>query len=90
MGIARRRRGRPARRPPGWHDSWVQAYQEGVAGTLEPNAVFEPHHKLLQPVPNVTVRGYFFPNDPDRQFELAMLVRRLQRMDVEVRQLTGR
>ena len=71
----------------GWHDSWVQAYQEGVAGTLEPNAVFEPHHKLLQPVPNVTVRGYFFPNDPDRQFELAMLVRRLQRMDVEVRQL---
>ena len=29
--------------------------------------------------------GYFFPNDPDRQFELAMLVRRLQRMDVEVR-----
>ena len=35
----------------------------------------------------MTVRGYFFPNDPDRQFELAMLVRRLQRMDVEVRQL---
>ena len=71
----------------GWHDSWVQAYQEGVAGTLEPNAVFEPHHTLLQQVPNETVRGYFFPNDPDRQFELAMLVRRLQRMDVEVRQL---
>jgi hypothetical protein len=71
----------------GWHDSWVQAYQEGVAGTLEPNAVFEPRHKLFQAVPNETVRGYFFPNDPDRQFELAMLVRRLQRMDVEVRQL---
>ena len=73
----------------GWHASWAQAYQEGVAGQLEPNANFEPHHPLLQPVPNVTVRGYFFPNDPDRQFELAMLVRRLQRMDVEVRQLSA-
>src|SRR4029079_7810253 len=71
----------------GWHDWWVQAYQEGVAGTLEPNAVFAPHHKLLQPVPNDTVRGYFFPSEPDPPFDLAMLVRRLQRMDVEVRQL---
>jgi hypothetical protein len=73
----------------GWHASWAQAYQEGVAGQLEPNANFEPHHPLLQPVPNQIVRGYFFPNDPSRQFELAMLVRRLQRMDVEVRQLTA-
>ena len=72
-----------------WHQSWVEAYQEGVAGTLEPNAVFEPHHDLLQAVPDVTVRGYFIANDPDRTYEPTLLVRRLQRMDVEVRQLTA-
>ena len=48
----------------GWHDSWVQAYQEGVAGTLEPNAVFEPHHKLLQPVPNDDRPRLLLPERP--------------------------
>jgi hypothetical protein len=73
----------------GWHDSFVEAYDEGVAGSLEPNAVFEPHNSLYQEVPDVTVRNYFLPNDPARSYELQLLVRRLQRMDVEVRRLAA-
>ena len=73
----------------GWRDSWVEAYQQGVAGTLEENNVFEPRHDLYQEVPDVTVRGYFLEPDPDRAYELQLLVRRLQRMDVEVRRLTA-
>jgi hypothetical protein len=73
----------------GWHDSYVQAYQEGQAGTLEPNAVFEPGHDLLQPVPPLSVRGYALRDDPNRASELRLLVRRLQRMDVAVYRLTA-
>ena len=72
-----------------WHDSWVEAYQEGVAGSLEPNAVFEPRHDLYQPVPAQTIRGYFLRDDPNRAGELQLLIRRLQRMDVQVRRLTA-
>ncbi|MFL5722455.1 MAG: M14 family zinc carboxypeptidase [Chloroflexota bacterium] len=72
----------------GWHASYVEAYQEGVAGALEPNAVFEPRHDLYQEVPDVTVRHYFLRDDPDRRAELQLLVRRLQRMDVTVNQLS--
>jgi hypothetical protein len=73
----------------GWHDSFVTAYQEGLAGRLEANGVFEPKHELFQEVPDQTVRSYFLLPDPDRAYELQLLVRRLQRMDVEVRQLTA-
>ncbi|MBO0844093.1 MAG: hypothetical protein J2P22_01600 [Nocardioides sp.] len=72
-----------------WHGSWVQAYQEGVAGRLEPNAVFQQTHKLLQPVPDIKVRSYFLLNDPSKVFETQTLVRRLQRMDVNVYRLTA-
>ena len=72
-----------------WHQSWVDAYTEGVAGSLGENDVFEPHHDLLQDVPDVTVRGYFIANDPGRAYETELLVRRLQAMGVEVRQLTA-
>jgi hypothetical protein len=72
-----------------WHQSWVDAYQDGVDGVLDPNGVFEPRHKLLQEVPDQLVRGYFLLDDPDRTYELDLLVRRLQRMGVEVRRLTA-
>ncbi|HEX5015164.1 MAG TPA: M14 family zinc carboxypeptidase [Candidatus Limnocylindrales bacterium] len=72
-----------------WHQSWVDAYEEGVEGKLEGNAVFEPKHKLFQNVPDLTVRGYFIANDADRAYETQLLIRRLQRMGVEVRQLTA-
>jgi hypothetical protein len=72
----------------GWHDSWAQAYQQGLDGVLEDNNVFEPRHELLQQVPDVEVRNYFLLDDPARSYELQLLVRRLQRMDVEVRRLS--
>jgi hypothetical protein len=71
----------------GWRASWVEAYDEGVAGDLEENHVFEPKHDLYQAVPDVTVRNYFLRNDANRQGELELLIRRLQRMDVVVHQL---
>jgi hypothetical protein len=73
----------------GWRASWVEARDEGAAGQLEPNAVFEPRHDLYQEVPGDVVRNYFLLNDPDRSAELQLLIRRLQRMDVTVRQLTA-
>ena len=73
----------------GWHAEYVQAYDEGVAGVLEPNEIENPANTLYQQVPTDAVRNYYFLNSPDRQRELAVLVRRLQRMDVQVYQLTA-
>ena len=88
--------GRHSRRAPwtaralrAWHASFVDAATDGAAGTLEPNAVFEKGSQLLQPVPSDRVRGYVIVNSTNRSRELAMLVRRLQRMDVKVYQLTS-
>jgi len=72
-----------------WHDSFVEAYQQGLAGSLEPNAVFEPKHEVFQQVPDITVRHYFLRDDPARRPELNTLIRRLQRMDVDVYRLTA-
>ena len=71
-----------------WHASFVDAATDGAAGTLEPNAVFEKGSQLLQPVPSDR-GGYVIVNSTNRSRELAMLVRRLQRMDVKVYQLTS-
>ncbi|HEX5017398.1 MAG TPA: M14 family zinc carboxypeptidase [Actinomycetes bacterium] len=71
-----------------WHESYVTAYNEGVAGQLEPNAVYNPKSVLQQQVPDVTVRHYFLRYQPRRAYELDTLVRRLQRMDVDVYRLT--
>jgi Zinc carboxypeptidase len=71
-----------------WHESYVNAYQEGLAGTLEPNAIYNAGNELYQDVPNLTVRHYFLRDTQNRQFELETLVRRLQRMDVDVYRLT--
>ena len=73
----------------GWHASWAEAYRQGVAGELEENAVFEPRHDLYQDVPDIAVRHYFLPQDAERAYETQLLVRRLQRMDVDVYQLTA-
>ncbi len=73
-----------------WHDSFVDAYNEGVNGILEQNVVYERNHKLFQQVPNTKVRHYFLlADDPDHAAEAQRLVRRLQRMDVDVYQLTA-
>jgi hypothetical protein len=71
-----------------WRASYVNAYNEGVPGQLEPNEVFNPKSTLYQEVPDVTVRHYFLKYQPNRAYELETLVRRLQRMDVDVYRLT--
>lgn len=72
-----------------WHASYVRAYQEGVAGVLEPNDVYNAGSVLLQQVPNQRVRHYFIRNDADRAMEVHSIVRRLQRMDVAVYRLNA-
>ncbi len=71
-----------------WHDSYVNAYQEGVQGELQPNNVYNLKNSLFQEVPDVRVRHYFLPYRPSREYELNTLIRRLQRMDVDVYRLT--
>jgi hypothetical protein len=72
-----------------WHASWVEAYEEGVAGTLEPNAVFQKGHRVLEEAPTgAVVRHYFLRDDASKAYEVQRLVRRLQRMDVELFRLT--
>jgi len=73
-----------------WHGSWVEAVRQGEAGQLEPNRTYEPGVPVSQPVPDRTVRHYFLrADDPDKAREVQGLVRRLQRMDVEVRRLSA-
>jgi hypothetical protein len=71
-----------------WHQEYVDAYTEGVQGELEPNFVNDKGSRLLFQVPTDPVRHYFLLEDPDKQAELQALVRRLQRMDISVYQLT--
>ena len=73
-----------------WHASWVDAFEEGKEGTLEPNAVFQRGHRVLEEVPTgAVVRHYFLEDDPTKAYEVQRLVRRLQRMDVDVFRLTA-
>lgn len=67
-----------------------QAYQQGVEGRLEPNQVYNPGNDVTNEVPDIRVRHWFIrDDDPDRADEVARIVRRLQRMDVEVNRLTA-
>ncbi len=71
-----------------WHASWVDAVEQGEDGRLERNIVVEPGNEVLEEVPDIRVRHYFIREERGKQREVRSLVRRLQRMDVEVRQLT--
>jgi Zinc carboxypeptidase len=73
-----------------WHDAHVQAYEEGVAGILQPNQVYNRHSEVVREVPTDPVRNYFIrTDDPNNGAQADALVRRLQRMDVEVHELTA-
>ena len=73
----------------GWASAHREAYQQGQAGLLEPNEVVQPDNEVQSPVPDITVRHYFLrADDPDKAREVQAMVRRLQRMDVDVRVLT--
>lgn len=69
------------------HQAYVDALDEGRRGVLEENQVFAPGAELLQQVPDLRVRHYFVLNGPGRRYEIRLLVRRLQRMDVAVYRL---
>jgi hypothetical protein len=73
-----------------WHDEWTEAYRQGVDGQLEPNEVNDKGNSVQLPVPTEPVRHYFLrADDPSKANEVRALVRRLQRMDVEVHRLTA-
>jgi hypothetical protein len=73
-----------------WHGSWVDALTQGTAGRLQPNRVNDKGNTVQLPVPDIRVRHYFLrADDPDKAAEVQSLVRRLQRMDVAVYQLTS-
>lgn len=73
-----------------WHDAWVEALRQGQAGELEPNKIVNPGNEVITPVPTDPVRHYFLrADDPDKQREVTEIVRRLQRMDVDVSRLTA-
>jgi hypothetical protein len=73
-----------------WHEAAQTALAEGQAGELEPNAVYNKGNHVQREVPTDPVRQYFIRNDdPDRAYEVQKLVRRLQRMDVQVYELNA-
>jgi hypothetical protein len=73
-----------------WHEEWAEAYRQGVDGQLEPNEVNDKGNTVELPVPTEPVRHYFLrADDPTKADEVQALVRRLQRMDVEVGRLTA-
>jgi hypothetical protein len=73
-----------------WHSAWVEAFRQGLAGELEPNEVNDRGNTVQLPVPNEKVRHYFLrADDADKASEVQALVRRLQRMDVDVYRLTA-
>jgi hypothetical protein len=74
----------------GWHKSWTDARDQGLRGELEPNEVVQPDNTVQRQVPDITVRQYFIrADDPAKAREVQALVRRLQRMDVQVERLTA-
>ena len=73
-----------------YHRSHVEAARQGRAGRLQDNLVYNEGNEVEREVPDRTVRSYFLrTDDPAKTDEVATLVRRLQRMDVEVRSLTA-
>jgi hypothetical protein len=73
-----------------WHSAWVEGFQQGLAGELEPNEVNDRGNSVQLAVPDEKVRHYFLrADDPAKAAEVQTLVRRLQRMDVEVYRLTA-
>jgi Zinc carboxypeptidase len=69
------------------HDAYVDAVREGRRGILEPNEVYRSNADPLDPVADVRIRNYFIERSSGRRYEEQLLVRRLQRMGVDVYRL---
>lgn len=71
-----------------WRQMTVDAYAQGKAGKLEPNQIYNPPNTIDRPVPDRKVRSYFLrDDDPAKRAEVRQIVRRLQRMGVQVKKL---
>ncbi|MFI0409682.1 M14 family zinc carboxypeptidase [Actinomadura sp. 3N508] len=71
-----------------WRQMTVDAYAQGKAGKLEPNQVYNPPNQVDRQVPDRPVRNYFLrDDDPAKHDEVRTVVRRLQRMGVDVKRL---
>lgn len=71
-----------------WRQMTVDAYEQGKAGNLEPNQIYNPPNQIDRPVPDRKVRGYFLRDDvPAKRAQVNLIVRRLQRMGVHVERL---
>ncbi|WP_433477963.1 M14 family zinc carboxypeptidase [Spirillospora sp. CA-142024] len=70
-----------------WRQMTVDAYEQGKAGNLEPNQIYNPPNQIDRQVPDRKVRGYFLRDDPAKRAEVRLIVRRLQRMGVRVEKL---
>ncbi len=68
-----------------WHRMYADALKQGLDGELEPNRVYNPGNEVITQVPDRRVRHYFLrADDPAKKAETELIVRRLQRMDVQV------
>jgi hypothetical protein len=71
-----------------WRRMTVDAHAQGKAGKLEPNQIYNPPNTIDRPVPDRKVRSYFLrDDDPAKRAEVRLVVRRLQRMGVQVKRL---
>ena len=71
-----------------WAAAYRKAYRQGRRGRLEPNAVVNPGNEVVTKVPERPLRHYFIRKTGDKRAEARALVRRLQRMDVNVYRLS--
>jgi hypothetical protein len=73
-----------------WHGAYAEAYRQGLAGQLEPNEIVNPGNEVITQVPDQPVRQYFLrADDRGKTREVRALVRRLQRMGVQVSTLVA-
>jgi len=70
-----------------WAAASRNAYQQGRDGLLEPNEVINPGNEVETEVPTRPLRHYFIRNTKAKRSEAKAIVRRLQRMDVDVYKL---
>jgi hypothetical protein len=71
-----------------WHAASETALEQGRAGKREPNKrYFRPDLKVRTFVPTEPLRHYFVLDTPRTRDEVSLLIRRLQRMDVDVYRL---
>ena len=77
-----------------WASAWREGYRQGVAGFLEPNELVNETdsegnpQELVSQVPDMKVRHYFVTEGrASKQREVQAMIRRLQRMDVDVYRL---